>query len=53
MTPSDLIDRERLIRLKVTELVAAGGSVTREQTYGGEFGHVVMADPEGNGFCVA
>lgn len=53
VTPSDLTDRERLIRLKVTELVAAGGSVTREQRYGGEFGHVVMTDPEGNGFCVA
>jgi hypothetical protein len=51
--PWNPADRERLIRRKVTELVAAGASVTREQTYGEEFGHVVMRDPEGNEFCVA
>jgi hypothetical protein len=37
------------IRAKVDELVAAGGSVLA--TFDGH--HVVMADPEGNEFCVA
>ena len=51
--PWDPAERERLARHKVTELVAAGASVTGEQRYGDEFGHVVMRDPEGNEFCVA
>jgi hypothetical protein len=45
--------RERLVRAKATELVALGASVTREQMYGDQLGHIVMADPEGNEFCVA
>ncbi len=52
--PWDLADRERQIRDKVAELVAAGATVVREESYGGEhLGHIVMLDPEGNEFCVA
>ena len=51
--PWDMADRERLIRDKVPELVAAGGIVVREEQYGAYLGHVVMLDPEGNEFCVA
>ena len=46
-------ERERLIRLKVQDLIAAGATKVREQYYGGEFGHVTLLDPEGNEFCVA
>jgi catechol 2,3-dioxygenase-like lactoylglutathione lyase family enzyme len=45
--------REGWIRAKVTELVAAGATVVREESYGGPLDHVVMLDPEGNEFCVA
>ena len=45
--------REQWIRAKVKELVAAGATTVREETYGGELGHIVMLDPEGNEFCVA
>ena len=51
--PWDLAERERLIRVTVPELVAAGASVVREERYGERLGHVVMLDPEGNEFCVA
>jgi hypothetical protein len=51
--PSDPDERERRIRARVPELVAAGATLIREQYYGEAFGHVVMADPEGNEFCVA
>ena len=51
--PWDMADRERLIRTKVAELVAAGATTMREETYGDQLGHVVMNDPEGNEFCVA
>lgn len=52
--PWDLAERERLIRTKVAELVAAGATTVREEHYGGpDLGHVVMLDPEGNEFCVA
>lgn len=51
--PWDLDERERLIRAKVPSLVELGAAVVREVTYGDVFGHVVMADPEGNLFCVA
>jgi predicted enzyme related to lactoylglutathione lyase len=51
--PWDMADRERLIRARVPDLVAAGATVTREEYYGPDLGHVVMADPEGNEFCVA
>jgi hypothetical protein len=33
-------------------LVAAGGTVVREDTFDGHLDHVVMADPEGNELCV-
>ncbi|GLZ37531.1 hypothetical protein Acsp05_11560 [Actinokineospora sp. NBRC 105648] len=51
--PWDMAERERLIRAKVAELVAAGATAVREESYGGELGHVVMHDPEANEFCVA
>ena len=51
--PWDMAEREKLIRAKVTELVAAGVATVREESYGDVLGHVVMADPEGNEFCVA
>lgn len=51
--PWDMAERERLIRAKVPELVAAGGSVVREESYGDVLDHVVMRDPEDNEFCVA
>jgi hypothetical protein len=49
----ELVDRERMIRAKVPELVALGATVVREERYGDALGHVVMLDPEGNEFCVA
>jgi catechol 2,3-dioxygenase-like lactoylglutathione lyase family enzyme len=49
----DMAEREKLIRAKVTQLAAAGATAMREESYGGELGHVVMRDPEGNEFCVA
>jgi hypothetical protein len=48
--PWDL--RERRIRDTVERLVNAGGSVLTEQEFEGRLDHVVMADPEGNEFCV-
>lgn len=51
--PWDMAERERLIRAKVEDLVAAGASVVREEAYDDALGHVVMLDPEGNEFCVA
>jgi hypothetical protein len=51
--PWDMTERERLIRARSAELVAAGATVVREESYGGPLGHIVMLDPEGNEFCVA
>lgn len=51
--PWDMAERERLIRAAVPRLVAAGAAVVREEHYDEVLGHVVMADPEGNEFCVA
>lgn len=51
--PWDMDERERLIRAKVPELLAAGATRVREENYGDVLGHVVMHDPEGNEFCVA
>ena len=50
--PWDPAERERLIRAKAAELVDAGATRVREETYGEDFGHIVMLDPEGNEFCV-
>ena len=50
--PWDMVDRARLIRAKVMELVAAGATVVRDEMYGHDLGHTVMLDPEGNEFCV-
>ena len=43
--------RERILAM-VDRLVSAGGTVLREQTSGGHLDAVLMADPEGNEFCV-
>jgi hypothetical protein len=51
--PWDPAERERLVKAKVAELVAAGATEIRTQRYDDQFGHVVMLDPEGNEFCVA
>jgi Glyoxalase-like domain len=51
--PWDMAGRARLIRSKVAELVAAGATEVRSESYGTDLGHVVMLDPEGNEFCVA
>lgn len=51
--PWDMAEREQLIRSKAAELVTAGGTTVREESYGEHLGHVVMLDPEGNEFCVA
>jgi hypothetical protein len=51
--PWDPTERERLIRAKAAELVAAGAIYVREESYDEQLGHVVMFDPEGNEFCVA
>ncbi len=55
--PWDWPARADLIRATVADLVARGATVTREEHYaedgGTVLGHVVMADPEGNEFCVA
>jgi hypothetical protein len=45
-------ERRAAIAATVARLVAAGGSVLREDTVGGRLDHVVMADPEGNELCV-
>ena len=51
--PWDPAERERLIRARVAELIAAGATQVREESYGARLDHVVMLDPEGNEFCVA
>jgi hypothetical protein len=43
--------RERILAM-VERLVAAGGTVLREDMVEGDLDHVVMADPEGNELCV-
>ncbi len=51
--PWDMAEREQLIRAKAAELVTAGATTVREESYGEHLDHVVMLDPEGNEFCVA
>lgn len=51
--PWDPTEREQLIRAKTADLVAAGATSVREESYGELLDHVVMLDPEGNEFCVA
>ena len=51
--PWNMAEREQLIRAKVDQLVTAGATKVREESYGPDLGHVVMLDPEGNEFCVA
>jgi hypothetical protein len=45
------IRTERIVA-KVTELLAAGGSEIARYDHDSDLDHVVMADPEGNEFCV-
>jgi len=49
----DQATREQWIRAKVAELVAAGATAVREDSFDGQLDHIVMHDPEGNEFCVA
>jgi len=51
--PWDMAEREQLIRARAAELVTAGATKVREESYGEHLGHVVMLDPEHNEFCVA
>jgi hypothetical protein len=52
--PRESVDRERLIRAKAAELVSAGATIVREESYGGPaLSHMVLLDPEGNEFCVS
>jgi hypothetical protein len=51
--PWDPAERERLARARAAELVGAGATLVREESYGPDFGHLVLLDPEGNEFCVA
>lgn len=52
--PWDPAERERLVRAKVADLLDAGATQVREESYDGvSLGHVVLVDPEGNEFCVA
>ncbi len=51
--PWDMVERARLIRAKAADLVKAGATLLREESYDEELAHVVMLDPEGNEFCVA
>jgi hypothetical protein len=51
--PWDLAEREQQIRAKAAELVSAGATSVRDESYGEHLGHIVMLDPEGNEFCVA
>lgn len=44
--------RNRRIRAKAAELIAAGASTLREDRVNGHLDHLVMADPEGNEFCI-
>ena len=48
----DQATRRDRILAHVERLVGAGGSVLQEHEFDGELDHVVMADPEGNEFCV-
>jgi len=50
--PEDQRARTTRVRATVATLLAAGGSVVREDHWQGNLDHVVMADPEGNEFCV-
>jgi hypothetical protein len=52
-SPWDMAEREQLIRARAAELVSAGATTVREETYDERLDHVVMLDPEGNEFCVA
>lgn len=44
--------RSARIRTKAAELVAAGATLLREEHIGDHLDHLVMADPEGNEFCI-
>lgn len=44
--------RNERIREKVQQLTGIGARVVQEYHVGGELDHIVLADPEGNEFCV-
>lgn len=44
--------REPRIRAKAAELISAGAILLREDRIGDHLDHLVMADPEGNEFCI-
>lgn len=44
--------REERIRDKADELVGHGATVLREERVEGHLDHLVLADPEGNEFCI-
>ena len=50
---ADPTKRDEVIRSKVADLTAVGATVIREVPIGNLVEWVVMADPEGNEFCVA
>ncbi len=50
---SDPDTRDEVIRAKVADLIAVGAAVVREAPTGDHVEWVVMADPEGNEYCVA
>jgi hypothetical protein len=50
---ADPAHRDEVIRAKVADLTAAGATVIRQAPIGDHIEWVVMADPEGNEFCVA
>jgi len=51
--PWDMVERAQLIHAKAADLITAGATKIREETYGDELDAIVMVDPEGNEFCVA
>lgn len=52
-TGADADQRHELIKAKSADLIDAGATVVRENTWEGHVMCVVMQDPEGNEFCVA
>lgn len=42
----DMAEREQLVRAKAAELVTAGATTVREESYGERLGHVLMLDPD-------
>ena len=47
-----MAEQVALVTEAVERLTAAGATVIREEMQDGTLDHVVMADPEGNEFCM-